>query len=519
MPAKKNTSDALANLLGASGQPVYAIDSDRRIVYCNNALAEWFGLDPARIIGREVEYHSEPEASDSLAARATAPLAALCPPPRALAGEPCAGTVSCVDRDGRLVHRQAEFFPLATVDPETGKPHAGKRSLRSKGGGILILLAAEDLSPQELAREISAEPTADELHRAIRLFRRAQATQYSVPSLLGDSSAMRKARAQVSAAAGSGANALIVGPSGSGRAHAARAIHYRAAADANVRLIPLDCRVATDDLWRRTLDSLNTSRGDVKQRPTLLLENIEFLATAHQAQLVAAAHQNAISPRLIATLDAKFIPPVVTDGAKVANVVDDTASSAKNIANLPSTPDAALLDAVSTIVIQLPPLVERLEDLPVLAHCFLEACNRDSPKQIGEVRPEALDLLALYSWPGELDELREVITAAHRTASTPDITPRDLPVLIHHALAAAARVRRPPERIVLDHLLESLEKEIIERALAQADGNKTEAAELLGMTRPRLYRRLVQLGLIVEAASEQLPQPEFVESEPSEPES
>jgi DNA-binding NtrC family response regulator len=68
---------------------------------------------------------------------------------------------------------------------------------------------------------------------------------------------------------------------------------------------------------------------------------------------------------------------------------------------------------------------------------------------------------------------------------------------------------------VLDQLLAAIEKEVIGRAMAQTGGNKTEAAELLGMTRPRLYRRLVQLGLVPVSESE-LDRPEFIEHDPAE---
>ena len=71
----------------------------------------------------------------------------------------------------------------------------------------------------------------------------------------------------------------------------------------------------------------------------------------------------------------------------------------------------------------------------------------------------------MYGWPGELDELRTVIAAAHRAATTPEITPRDLPTVIHHAANAAAAIRRPPEPIVLDEFLATIEKELIERRL------------------------------------------------------
>jgi DNA-binding NtrC family response regulator len=86
--------------------------------------------------------------------------------------------------------------------------------------------------------------------------------------------------------------------------------------------------------------------------------------------------------------------------------------------------------------------------------------------------------------------------------------------VIHHAATAATHVRREPERIDLEKLLATIEKEAIARALAQSRGNKSEAAELLRMTRPRFYRRLVQLGLAESAGDSPAEQPEFIEREP-----
>jgi DNA-binding NtrC family response regulator len=175
-----------------------------------------------------------------------------------------------------------------------------------------------------------------------------------------------------------------------------------------------------------------------------------------------------------------------------------------------------LLDILSTIAIHIPRLIDRTEDLPILAQYFLESCNRGSDKQVGSIRPDALDLLALYCWPRGLNELREVIGAAHRTCKAHEIAPDDLPTLIHHAAQSTARATRRAERIVLDELLAAIEKEVISRALAQSGGNKSSAAELLGMTRPRLYRRMIQLGLISEPISEDVPGSEFIERDAAE---
>jgi DNA-binding NtrC family response regulator len=369
------------------------------------------------------------------------------------------------------------------------------------------------------------------LHRTIRKFRRAQAGRYSIESLLGSSAAIQKVRAQVAAAVASGANTLICGPPGSGRGHVARAIHYCAASDGGTRLVPVDCQLLTDEVLRRVMDSLRALRGEVKPRATLLIENLELMSAVHQSLLLSAIRQNALVARIIAT-SSSHVPSGVAEveSAEKSELKDagqehdndgkgrPTRHPAMPSAGRPvsDTIEPNLVDAISTITIRMPRLADRLEDLPVMAQYFLEACNQGSSKQVGSLRSDALDLLALYSWPGELDQLQETITAAHRASTLHEITPADLPKIVHHSLRAATRTRRMPERIVLDELLGMIEKEAIVRALAQAGGNKSEAAGLLGMTRPRLYRRLVQLGLAGEGDEVEREQPEFIERDPTE---
>ncbi len=131
----------------------------------------------------------------------------------------------------------------------------------------------------------------------------------------------------------------------------------------------------------------------------------------------------------------------------------------------------------------------------MIAQLFVEENNSQGGKQIAGFTAEALDSLDAYPWPGNLDELVEVVREAHEQAEGPEITPRELPAQIHLAARAAAHPRRAEATIVLDEFLGRVERELLQRALARAKGNKAKAARLLGMTRPRLYRRLVQLGL------------------------
>jgi DNA-binding NtrC family response regulator len=165
---------------------------------------------------------------------------------------------------------------------------------------------------------------------------------------------------------------------------------------------------------------------------------------------------------------------------------------------------------IATITIHLPPLVERRDDIPLLAQWFLEQQNARAlaeDKKSAKPQPnvaiaqrtgfaaDALDLLTQYHWPGNLDELVQVVADSHANAMGTLIRANDLPVRLHQA-ADAQSVHYVEERIDLDNYLQSLELELIQRALKAARGNKAKAARLLGMTRARLYRRLEQLGLI-----------------------
>ena len=289
---------------------------------------------------------------------------------------------------------------------------------------------------------------------------------------------MQLARRQVELAAASRSSVLLVGPPGSGRQHLAAVIHYSAvrqeAQRGTVPLFPLDCSLLGPDLPDAMLKT--AARGSVLGEPaasgTLLLHRVDELSAAVQAELAGLLARRSPAARLMATA-AEPLTELVRHG----KFRDDLAA------------------ALSTIVITLPPLVRRRDDLPLLAQLFLEDCNAAGTRQIGGFTPAALDRLDAYPWPGNLDELAEVVAEAHRRASGPEIDVAQLPEKLHWAAQAAARPRRPEETIVLDEYLEHIQRELIRRALLRAKGNKAKAARLLGMTRPRLYRRMVQLGL------------------------
>lgn len=492
MEVSPTTDPTLSRLLDEAKRPVYVVSGRGRIVFCNRALAEWLQLNVEQILGRGVEYHSErAEQSSTIGDATRPPLTDLSPPPRSLAGEESVGTLSCVDRNGHLVHRRGRFIPLSASsalgyplpDSRQGEgsgegtiAHEGSGDGRDNGVGeathlILVVLDARNLSPAELAQSLAAEPDADQLHRAIRQFRRGRKEHYAIGSLLGESTLMDKVRAQVRAAAECRANVLVLGRVGSGRTRVAKTIHYESCRDERAILIPLDGNLLTQESLRRAVD--HVAGEAAVDRGTLLVTDVDAVEPEIQWQLVTALGERRRPPRVLATLAAA--EPSV-DGQEPPTRV------------LPE-----LRDALSTITIRLPRLVERLADLPLLAQLFLEAANRDSPKQVGAIGTAALDRLALYSWPGELRELKQVMAYSHNGCQSAEIGVNDLPDVIHHAAQAASLAPRPAEQIVLDDFLARIERELVERAMRQAGGNKTEAARLLGMNRARLYRRLEQL--------------------------
>jgi DNA-binding NtrC family response regulator len=442
------TATDLARLLDDGAAPLYVLDEDRRIIYCNAACAEWVGVAPDDLIGHQCNYHA-PGAQGGPAAVAVG----LCPPPQVFSGHAQAAVVNCARPDGRLVDRRGYFLPLAEGQDESAP--------------VIAILETRDCSPDAAQDDQNADA---HLHEQVRRFRHQTAGRFAPESLIGNNPLVVRARLQIELAARTGAGAMIVGPSGSGKDHAARAIHYCQAAPG--LLVPLDCGVLETNVLRSTLRTL-VARGAVRPPGgTVVLEDVNCMPVEAQQEMFEILCSGTLNMRLIATSEVP-LAELVAQGRF----------------------SHALACALSTLLIELPPLAERLDDLPLLAQAILEDVNSTSYRQLSGFTPEALDQLAAYSWPGNIDELAAVVRGTHEKAESSEVAPHDLPKWIHWAADAASQPARADESIVLVDFLNRVEKELIARAMRRARGNKSKAAKLLGLTRPRLYRRLVQLGL------------------------
>jgi DNA-binding NtrC family response regulator len=447
MSRVRTTATDLASLLDEGAVPLYVLDENRRIIFCNAACAAWVGLAAEQLIGQQCNYHAPP-AEPGPAATAVG----LCPPPKVFSGHAQKGTVSCLRPDGRLVHRCGHFLPLADGQDESAP--------------VIAMLEASDCPSEERPDERRAEAY---LHEQVRRFRQQTAGRFAPQSLIGNNPLIVRARLQIELAARSGAGVLILGSAGSGKDHAAKAIHYCQAEPG--LLVPLDCAVLETNVLRSALRSLCVRSASRPSGGTVVLEEVDLMPREAQEDLVEMIAGGTLRMRVIAT-SSHGLDERVADGQFL--------------------PELAC--ALSTLVIEMPPLCGRLDDLPLLAQAILEETNAASYRQIAGFTAEALDQLAAYPWPGNIDELAAVVRETHEHAQGCEITAHDLPRQIHWGADAASHPTRTDESIVLAEFLARVEKELITRAMHRAKGNKSKAARLLGLTRPRLYRRLVQLG-------------------------
>jgi transcriptional regulator with PAS, ATPase and Fis domain len=454
MPRVRLPIHGLAKLLDDVASPLYLLDDERRVVYVNAACLSWLGCEAEQIVGAQAGYHSceNANSTDTVAA-------GLCPPPSVFDGSRTHATVSPGTAAGNPSVRPAEFLPLAD----------------EQGNTVLVLAIVAATNDSVSGEPMPDEPSGIDLHEAIREFRQARSATYRFDRLIGTSHRIERVRQQVMIALRSSVSVLLTGPRGSGKHHLARTIHDRSGEPWGP-LVPLACGDLGPDLLRSTLEATIKNHphqaSNTPPTATLVLDEVDQLPTEVHSEFARLLAANSNGLRLIATA-ARPLDRLVAEGKFRSD----------------------LAYRISTLTIELPSLAERLDDLPLLAQMFLEDTNATGGKQVGSITPAALDQLAAYPWPGNLDELATLIASAHERAATAEITPRDLPERIWLSAEATARPRKMDDAVNLEQFLSKVERELITRALNRAKGNKTRAARLLGMTRPKLYRRLVQLGM------------------------
>ena len=337
------------------------------------------------------------------------------------------------------------------------------------------------------ARDRQAEATGGVLERPLEPL---------LPGFVCASAAMQRVAEQIQRMQGNDLTVLITGESGTGKDLVARAIHAGSGRRGSM-FLPYNCTSATRELADSQLfgHRRGSFTGAIADQPGVLrtaLGGTLFLDEVGDLPLD-------VQPKLLRFLEQGEVLPVGDTRPQRVDVRVVAATNAdleQRVADGKFRED--LFYRLSVIRMHVPPLRDRREEIPHLSTFFLrEACERLGKPGV-RLSPETLDLFDGFPWPGNVRQLRNEVQRAVAMAPPGGLISPDLLSPVFATMAEKpdeAAFRVPGRRASLASAVESLEREMIEGALERADGNISETARFLGLTRRGLYLKMQRLGV------------------------
>ena len=343
------------------------------------------------------------------------------------------------------------------------------------------------LSPEALLLAVAG---AVELRRARALTRRLSAELQEGHALVGSSEVMERTRALIEQIAPTDARVLVTGESGTGKELAASALHAGSPRAAGP-FVRVNCAAIPRDLIETEMfghekgsftgaAELRRGRFELADGGTLLLDEVADLGPEAQAKLlraleagriqrIGAEHEQTVDVRLIAATNRDLVTLLHSSEFR-----ED------------------LFYRLDVLRIEMPPLRDRLDDVPELVAHFLTRLHARDGLAPPHISAEAMQRMRRYTWPGNVRELANV---CERLA----ILYRDSIARADDVAALVRDTTAPPgaaaEGVPLTDRVDAFERSLIEEALAACEGNVAEAARILETDRPNLYRRMRRLGI------------------------
>ena len=301
--------------------------------------------------------------------------------------------------------------------------------------------------------------------------------------IVASSEAMREAVRLAERVAQTDANVLITGESGAGKDALASFIHTHSLR-AGSPMVKIDCAALPNELLESELFGYErgaftgatqpkAGRLEAAHKGTLVLDEIAHLSLEGQAKLLRVIERREferLGGRRTIRVDARLIA--------LTNVDLDDAVKRRAFRE-------DLFYRLNVVRIHAPPLRERRADIAPLARQFLKMFAAKHGRRAAKFSADAIAILELYEFPGNVRELSHVVERACIVAEGTSVGPEDLPPSVRAAAKSEARRARPLT-------LAELEAEYIKETLAATKGNKSEAARLLGISRKNLYERLAR---------------------------
>jgi two-component system response regulator AtoC len=352
----------------------------------------------------------------------------------------------------------------------------------------------------ELLLSISRALETNVLRREVEHLRRQERQHYRLGTLVGRGQAMQEIFKVIDKVAAVGASSVLIqGESGTGKELVAHAIHDNSDR-AGRPFVALNCAAIPETLLESELfghergaftDAKTRRQGclELAHTGTLFLDEIGDMSPAMQIKLLRVLETKQVR-RLGGTKD------IQVDARIIAATNQDL-----NLAMREGSFRSDLYYRLNVVMITVPPLRERREDIPLLIDLFIREGNETIKRKVKGVTKEVLELLTAYSWPGNVRELRNVIERAMILGSGPTIRPEHLPAELQpQSQARPVQYRSllefPLDGLSMDELVDGWSRWLIEQALARGHGNQSEAARLLGVDRETLRYRMKKYNLL-----------------------
>ena len=301
--------------------------------------------------------------------------------------------------------------------------------------------------------------------------------------IIGESGSIKEVFALINKVAKTDANVLILGENGTGKELIARAIHQRSLRKDN-SFVSVDMGAITETLFESELfghkkGAFTDAREDRPGRfelasgGTLFLDEIGNLSLSLQSKLLSC-----LQSRQVTRVGSNQHVPV-----DIRLICATNMSLHKMVQEGTFRQD--LLYRMNTVEIHVPPLSDRVEDIPLLANHYLNYYAKKYHKPVNTIAPEAMDKLKRYAWPGNIRELQHAIERAVIMTDSSSLQETDF--ILSRSLSSG-----PPANTLN---LDEVEKAAIAKALQMHNGNISKAADELGLTRASLYRRMEKYGL------------------------
>jgi two-component system nitrogen regulation response regulator NtrX len=307
-------------------------------------------------------------------------------------------------------------------------------------------------------------------------------------AMVGESVAMRALRKQIAVVAPTDGRVLISGESGAGKELVARAIHAqsrRAAApfiEVNSAAIPEE--LIESELFGHVKGSFTGATAAKKGKfeladgATLFLDEVSDMSPNVQAKVLRVLEEQRFDPVGSNTPINVDVRVIAATNKRLDEEIEK------------GTFRADLFFRLNVIPFEVPPLRERVEDVPLLIEHFNQRFATAYGRQPKQFDPEAIELMQRYSWPGNVRELRNTIERVVILHQNRRVSITDLPAF-GDAEPPASSYRFPSFKEASD----AYHREFIQRKLDEAEGNVSRAAELMGIDRSHLYRRMKALGI------------------------